>query len=148
MSDQLITEVLRAAARHPHKGPNDTDWSMLRAAATRLDGGYEAGGSNTRQTVARVCRAVADILDAAAYRPRVAFTHGSIAKLVTARRRYVCGNHLSGVVKHYIEPGQQHIHNALPPHNSEIGNENWWHLRVCLDCCPAEHDHRQTGAAR
>lgn len=76
------------------------------------------------------------------YRPRVAFTRGSIAKVVTARRRYVCGNHLSGVEKHYIEPGQRHVSNALPPHNSEIGNENWWYLRVCLDCCPSEHDPR------
>lgn len=74
-------------------------------------------------------------------RPRVAFTPGSIAKTATARRRYICGNHLDRE-KHYIEPGQRHVRNALPPHNSEIGNDTWWHLRVCLDCCPVEHDER------
>lgn len=76
------------------------------------------------------------------YRPRVAFTHGSIAKVVTARRRYVCGNHLSMVEKHHIEPGQRYVRNSLPPRNREIGNESWWFLRVCLDCCPVEHDER------
>lgn len=54
--------ALAEAARHPHKGPNDTDTSMLLAAAQRLDGGYEPGGSHTRQTVARVLRAVVDLL--------------------------------------------------------------------------------------
>lgn len=76
------------------------------------------------------------------YRPRVAFTPGSIAKVVAARRRYVCGNHLSIVEKHHIEPGQRYVHNSLPPHNRDIGNETWWFLRVCLDCCPVEHDER------
>lgn len=78
----------------------------------------------------------------APYRPRVAFTPGSITKVVTARRRYVCGNHLSYVDKHYIEPGQRHAHNRLPPGNTDIGNEHWWQLRVCLDCCPPQHDDR------
>jgi hypothetical protein len=81
------------------------------------------------------------------YRPRVAFTRGSIAKVITARRRYVCGNHLSQVEKHYIDPGQRYVRNALPPHNNEIGNEHWWWLRVCLDCCPVKHDPRQEASA-
>lgn len=80
------------------------------------------------------------------YRPRVAFTPGSIAKVVTARRRYVCGNHLSHVEKHYIEPGQRYVANALPPEHPDIGNDRWWHLRVCVDCCPIEHDPRPTTA--
>jgi hypothetical protein len=53
---------LRFSARHPHKGPNDTDQSMLLAAASRLDGGHDCGGSHTRQTVARVLRAVVSAL--------------------------------------------------------------------------------------
>ena len=78
----------------------------------------------------------------ARYRPRVSFTPGSITKVVTARRRYVCGNHLSQVEKHHIQPGQRYVRNSLPPHNHEIGNEHWWWLRMCLDCCPAQHDER------
>lgn len=57
-------ERVTAATRHPHKGPNDTDASMLLAAATRLEGGYEPGGSHTKQTVARVLRAVAALIGA------------------------------------------------------------------------------------
>jgi hypothetical protein len=64
--------------------------------------------------------------------------------VVAARRRYVCGNHLSRVEKHYIEPGQRHASNSLPPHNLEIGNDHWWYLRVCLDCCPEKYDERAT----
>lgn len=71
-----LAERLRQAAQHPHKGPNDTDESMLRAAAKRLDGGYDPGGSNTRQTVARVCRAVADEL--ALLRPAPAADGGEV----------------------------------------------------------------------
>ena len=76
------------------------------------------------------------------YRPRVSLTPGSLTKVVTARRRYVCGNHLFGVPKHFIEIGDRHVSNSLPPHNHEVGNENWWYLRLCLDCCPAAHDDR------
>lgn len=54
--------TVTAAAHHPHKGPDDTDASMLLAAAKRLDGGFEPGGSHTKQTVARVLRAVAGLL--------------------------------------------------------------------------------------
>lgn len=53
---------VETAARHPHKGPDDTDASMLRAAAKRLRGGYEPGGSWTKQTVANVLDAVAAAL--------------------------------------------------------------------------------------
>jgi hypothetical protein len=58
-----VIGLLRAAARHPHKGPRDTDASMLLAAAKRLRGGYEPGGSNTKQTVARVCELVAALIE-------------------------------------------------------------------------------------
>jgi hypothetical protein len=77
------------------------------------------------------------------YRPRTAFTPGSITGIVTAHKRHVCDSHLTGE-RHHIEPGQRYAANALPPHHPEVGNERWWHLRLCLDCCPAEHDPRVT----
>jgi hypothetical protein len=58
-----VVSLLRASARHPHKGPEDTDASMLLAAAQRLRGGYEPGGSNTKQTVARVIELVASLIE-------------------------------------------------------------------------------------
>jgi len=58
-----VHAVLAEAATHPFKGPNDTDASMLLAAAQRLEGGYEPGGSHTKLTVARVLRVVAGLLD-------------------------------------------------------------------------------------
>lgn len=58
-----VVSLLRAAARHPHKGPNDTDASMLLAAAKRLRGGYQPGGSTTQQTVARLCELVASLIE-------------------------------------------------------------------------------------
>lgn len=54
--------ALADAAKHPHKGPNDTDASMLKQAAKRIAGGCEAGGSNTKQTVSNVLLAVAALL--------------------------------------------------------------------------------------
>ncbi len=74
-------------------------------------------------------------------RPRVSFTPGSIQGVVTARKRHVCQNHLDSE-RHYIEPGDRYVANALPP-DPDIGNPGWWHLRVCLDCCPIEHDERR-----
>ena len=53
-------EALRVAAAHPHKGPNDTDASMLRDAASRIRGGYEPGGSHTTAVVVQVLRYLAD----------------------------------------------------------------------------------------
>ena len=76
-------------------------------------------------------------------RPRVAFTPGSIAGVVTARKRHRCENHLLGRdERHHIEPGDRYVANALPPDHPDIGNTRWWHQRVCLDCCPIEHDPR------
>lgn len=58
-----VIGVLRAAARHPHKGPNDTDASMLREAAKRAEGGFAVGGSFTQQMSSRVLRLVADLIE-------------------------------------------------------------------------------------
>lgn len=73
---------------------------------------------------------------------RVQFTPGSIAGVVTARRRRVCQSHMADE-QHYIEAGQPYVANALPPHHPEIGNLGWWHLVVCMDCCPVEYDTRK-----
>lgn len=58
-----VIGLLTNAAQHAHKGPNDTDASMLREAAIRLRGGYEPGGSNTKQMLARVADLVADLIE-------------------------------------------------------------------------------------
>lgn len=69
---------------------------------------------------------------------RVSFTPGSIAGVVTANKRHRCDGHLADE-RHWIEPGDRYVANALPPGNSDIGNAGWWHLRVCMACCPAEY---------
>ena len=69
---------------------------------------------------------------------RVMFTHGSIHGVVTAAKRHKCDGHLADG-KHFIEPGERYVANALPPNNPEVGNDRWWHLRVCLDCAPVEY---------
>ena len=61
--DTPLIDALRAAARHPHKGPNDTDASMLREAARRLRDGFEPGWSWTRRTVAEVIETVAALIE-------------------------------------------------------------------------------------
>jgi hypothetical protein len=76
-------------------------------------------------------------------RPRVAFTPGSIAGAVTARKRHRCESHLEPE-RHHIEPGERYIASALPPGDPDICNRGWWHLRICLDCCPAQYDTRLT----
>lgn len=68
---------------------------------------------------------------------RVAFTPGSISSVVVARKRHHCDGHLAE--PHWIEAGERHIANALPPHHPDIDNEHWWRLRVCMDCCPTEY---------
>lgn len=57
-------DALIKASKHPHKGPHDTDGTMLTTAALRLQGGHPAGGAHTTNTVARVLRTVATIVDA------------------------------------------------------------------------------------
>lgn len=73
---------------------------------------------------------------------RTRFTSGSIAGLVVARKRHLCDGHLARV-QHHIEPGERYVASALPPGDPVIGNPGWWHLRVCLDCCPPEYDPRR-----
>ena len=75
------------------------------------------------------------------YGRRVSFTLGSISGVVTAQKRYRCSGHLYPST-HYIEAGQRYIANALPPDHPDIGNAGWWHMRVCLDCCPLSLDPR------
>lgn len=84
-------------------------------------------------------------MTAATHRSRVAFTPGSISGVVTARKRHACQSHLDSE-RHYIEPGERYAANALPPNDPDIGNSGWWHLRVCLDCCPAHLDPRREQA--
>ena len=47
-----------------HLGPNDTVASAYRDAAHRLRHGYPAGGSNTRESIARTLEFIADQLEA------------------------------------------------------------------------------------
>lgn len=68
---------------------------------------------------------------------RVTITHGALAKVNTARRRFRCEGHLAPST-HFIEPGQRYVRTSLPPDNPEINNDTWWHMRLCMDCCPVE----------
>jgi hypothetical protein len=77
--------------------------------------------------------------------PRVAFTPGSITGVVRAQTRHRCDSHLTPD-RHHIEPGELYVANALPPGDTDIGNTRWWHLRLCLDCCPARFDPRLSTA--
>jgi hypothetical protein len=70
-------------------------------------------------------------------RPRVVFTFGSIAGVVTARKRYRCDSHLAD--RHFIEPGQRYVASALPPGDQDICNDRWLHERLCMDCCPIQY---------
>lgn len=66
---------------------------------------------------------------------RVTKTPGAIwSQPRPAAKRRKCDGHLTAT-RHYIEPGELVVWSALPP-NSEIGNENWWHLAFCSDCAP------------
>ena len=79
-----------------------------------------------------------DRLGACADEYRVAFTPGSIAGVVTARKRHRCDGHLRRE-RHYIEPGEQYVANALPPDHPDIGNLGWWHARFCAACAPLKY---------
>lgn len=69
----LILDELRAAGyvvvELPtvyHKGPNDTDASMLRRAAKNLEGGYHIGGGNLQRAIIKLLRSAADASEAGA----------------------------------------------------------------------------------
>jgi len=53
---------IRAAAVVAHKGPHDSDASMLHGASKNLDHGYELGGGNLTRVVSRLLSVVADVL--------------------------------------------------------------------------------------
>lgn len=60
---QEIIKLLSMAATTIHKGPHDTDATVLRDAANRIENGFQCGDSNTVATVTRVLRVVANIID-------------------------------------------------------------------------------------
>lgn len=68
---------------------------------------------------------------------RVRFTPGSISGVVRSRKRRACDGHLADR-PHFIEAGQTCVANALPPYTDLIENSGWWHMWVCMDCCPPE----------
>ncbi len=55
--------VLIEAPSVNHKGPYDTDASMFRGAADKLRRGYEPGGGNVKEAIAKLLVRVADALD-------------------------------------------------------------------------------------
>lgn len=114
----------------------------------QCDHGTYTGGPNHGQPYAmcelaadRIVRRRAALLaeqpDEDSRRPRVTLTFGSLNGVKTARRRYRCGSHLAD--RHHIEVGEQYVASALPPHDPEICNDRWLHLRVCMDCCPVNY---------
>lgn len=72
-------------------------------------------------------------------RQRVTKTHGALWGVVKARKPYPCDGHLADE-KHFIKAGEQYVASALPPDHPEIGNDRWWHMRLCMDCCPVEFE--------
>jgi hypothetical protein len=50
-----------------------------------------------------------------------------------AQKRYRCESERITPCAGYIEPGQRYVAMELPP-GSEIGNQGWWRLKVCLPC--------------
>lgn len=68
---------------------------------------------------------------------RVTITFGALTKVNTARRRFRCEGHIAPV-QHYIDPGQRYVRTSLPPDHPEINNDGWWHMRLCMACCPVE----------
>jgi hypothetical protein len=68
----------------------------------------------------------------------VTASRGAIYGVVTAQKRYHCSGHLNHNY-HYIEKGERYVASALPPHDPEVNNDRWWHLRLCRNCCPIEY---------
>lgn len=68
---------------------------------------------------------------------RVVITHGALVKVNRARRRFRCEGHIADVA-HFIEPGARYVRTSLPPDHPEINNDGWWHMRLCMACCPVE----------
>ena len=69
---------------------------------------------------------------------RVTSTPGALYGTAVARKRYRCDGHLADG-RHWIEVGDTYVASALPPGHPDIGNVGWWHLRLCMECAPAEH---------
>lgn len=116
-----------------HKGPSDTDASMVRGAADRLAAGYSVGGSNVTHTVVTVLRDVADNLEGRPAGER----SGQPVPTPT-----ISGDELLAMT--YLErqslPARHHT-----PHFYDLGSPAGWICTVCWDdgevnawpCAPA-----------
>lgn len=65
-------------------------------------------------------------------------TDGSLYRERVARRNYHCGRECGAV----IEAGTKHVLASLPPHDPEVGNTTWWHMRLHgrdYNDCPRYH---------
>jgi hypothetical protein len=84
---------LRVAAVVAHKGPHDSDATMLRAAAVNLTRGYEIGGSNVKRAVSSVLSEVASIIEHA---PETLAAHDAEveAKVLTEFAQHLVDNGL------------------------------------------------------
>ena len=51
-----------------------------------------------------------------------------------ARKRHLCDDSYSGVRGHHIEPGDIYAYHVCSPHDPEVGNDRWWHVRECARC--------------
>jgi hypothetical protein len=51
-----VRDMAQRAIRVNFRGPHDTDAAMMLGAADKLDQGFEVGGSNVREAVARTLR--------------------------------------------------------------------------------------------
>lgn len=69
---------------------------------------------------------------------RVLKHYGAIYGVVKARKRYGCDGHLAEA-PHSIQEGELYVASALPPDDPDVGNDRWWHHRLCAGCAPAEY---------
>ena len=64
ITDAILSQFVVIPKPHVnHKGPNDNEAAIYKWAARTLDSGYELGGSNVRQSVAKTLRDVAASLE-------------------------------------------------------------------------------------
>ncbi|WP_431892699.1 hypothetical protein [Micromonospora haikouensis] len=56
-----------------------------------------------------------------------------IRTIRTARKQHTCEADTGTRCRTTIEPGDRYLLASLPP-NSEMGNPDWWRMKICRGC--------------